>query len=428
MSAENFNIYDIYLSKPFSRMRNKTQLFSSLVDDHYHTRLLHSLEVEVISKKIARKLLKIGKIKESDIDMELLSSIALLHDIGHTPYGHIGERTLNKICSGKIDLEEVPNFDIIGVKCAFKHNINSAAILRKYFSKSKIKLAETLKENLVDGIIKHSKLSFQNGTDFGLAYVLGWLRNVNSIVTEDNNFKNIEGGIVFYADEFAQIGSDLLDLKNSKVADATGLRSTITNEDLQIDDKKDSVYLVDLMIKKFVVDLDIIKQGNNNYIFKNDKIMTIIDNFSIERKKIIENTDAIQNHDKSKEENIKVLYKFYFLNPEKANKNLLKDFYYRLLDLKYDFYPSEKSDTKSTMDMIKGIDPDSNSFQEDILKLWKEIKEEVDDSKNNKMTLRQENDYKQIYRCFIISVAIYISEMTDNYADDVYNDIINKKI
>ena len=58
--------------------------------DHYRTRLTHTLEVSQIARTISKSL---------DLNEDLTEAIALGHDLGHTPFGHAGERTLNKVCS-----------------------------------------------------------------------------------------------------------------------------------------------------------------------------------------------------------------------------------------------------------------------------------------------------------------------------------------
>lgn len=75
-------------SKAFRRLKHKTQVFLSPEGDHYRTRLTHTLEVSQISRTIARSL----KLNE-----DLTEAIALGHDLGHTPFGHTGERILNKL-------------------------------------------------------------------------------------------------------------------------------------------------------------------------------------------------------------------------------------------------------------------------------------------------------------------------------------------
>lgn len=75
-------------SKAFRRLKQKTQVFLSPEGDHYRTRLTHTLEVAQNARTIARALL---------LNEDLTEAIALGHDLGHTPFGHAGERALNRI-------------------------------------------------------------------------------------------------------------------------------------------------------------------------------------------------------------------------------------------------------------------------------------------------------------------------------------------
>ncbi len=76
--------------KAFRRLKHKTQVFLSPMGDHYRTRLTHTLEVSQIARTIARAL---------RLNEDLTEAIALGHDLGHTPFGHAGERALNRVCS-----------------------------------------------------------------------------------------------------------------------------------------------------------------------------------------------------------------------------------------------------------------------------------------------------------------------------------------
>ena len=76
-------------SKSFRRLMHKTQCFLSPEGDHYRTRLTHTLEVSQIARTIARAL---------RLNEDLTEAIALGHDLGHTPFGHAGERELDKLC------------------------------------------------------------------------------------------------------------------------------------------------------------------------------------------------------------------------------------------------------------------------------------------------------------------------------------------
>ena len=78
-------------SKAFRRLKHKTQVFFAPTGDHYRTRLTHTLEVS----QIARTIAKVLRLQE-----ELTEAIALGHDLGHTPFGHAGERVLNAFVPG----------------------------------------------------------------------------------------------------------------------------------------------------------------------------------------------------------------------------------------------------------------------------------------------------------------------------------------
>lgn len=76
-------------SKAFRRLKGKTQVFLEPEGDHYRTRLTHTLEVSQIARTIAKSLM---------LNEDLTEAIALGHDLGHTPFGHAGERALNEVC------------------------------------------------------------------------------------------------------------------------------------------------------------------------------------------------------------------------------------------------------------------------------------------------------------------------------------------
>ncbi len=92
-------------SKSFRRLKDKTQVFLSPKGDHYRTRLTHVLEVSQIARTIAKAL---------RLNEDLTEAIALGHDLGHTPFGHAGERMLNEIVVG-----------------GFSHNEQSVRIVEK---------------------------------------------------------------------------------------------------------------------------------------------------------------------------------------------------------------------------------------------------------------------------------------------------------
>ena len=101
-------------SRSFRRMMHKTQIFNANMGDHYRNRLTHTLEVAQISRSIGKVL---------GLNDELIEAIALGHDLGHTPFGHIGERTLDGILHNGL------NTNIPATGGRFKHNFQSLKVV-----------------------------------------------------------------------------------------------------------------------------------------------------------------------------------------------------------------------------------------------------------------------------------------------------------
>lgn len=114
--------------KSFRRLKNKTQVFFSPQGDHYITRLTHTLDVAQISRSIARAL---------SLNEDLAEAIALGHDLGHTPFGHSGERILNRLNPS-----------------GFEHNVQS---LRVVDVLEKDGRGLNLTFEVRDGILNHKK-------------------------------------------------------------------------------------------------------------------------------------------------------------------------------------------------------------------------------------------------------------------------------
>lgn len=113
-------------SKAFRRLTHKTQVFISPEGDHYRTRLTHTLEVAQIGRTIARAL---------RLNEDLTEAIALGHDLGHTPFGHAGEKALDDICDE-----------------GFKHYVQSIRVVEKIENKGK---GLNLTWEVKDGILNH---------------------------------------------------------------------------------------------------------------------------------------------------------------------------------------------------------------------------------------------------------------------------------
>ena len=125
--------------KAFRRLKNKTQVFFSPEGDHYRTRLTHTLSVSQVARGIARAL---------SLNEDLTEAIALGHDLGHTPFGHSGERILNKLNPS-----------------GFLHNEQSGRVVDVLENDGR---GLNLTREVVDGIINH-KMSCTPSTLEGMA-------------------------------------------------------------------------------------------------------------------------------------------------------------------------------------------------------------------------------------------------------------------
>lgn len=153
-------------SKTFRRLKHKTQVFLAPMGDHYRTRLTHVLEVSQIGRSIGSALC---------LNVPLIEAIALGHDLGHTPFGHAGEATLNELHPG-----------------GFRHYIHSLRVVDFLENQGQ---GLNLTFEVRNGIAKHSK-----GRE-------------NSILPTDTSAlaTSLEGQIVRIADIIAYVNHDMDD-------------------------------------------------------------------------------------------------------------------------------------------------------------------------------------------------------------------------
>ena len=165
-------------SKAFRRLKHKTQVFFAPAGDHYRTRLTHSLEVS----QIARTIAKVLRLHE-----ELTESIALGHDLGHTPFGHAGEKVLDALVPG-----------------GFRHYEQSLRIVDVLENDGR---GLNLTWEVRDGIGRHSK--GKRGSPVGLA--------------PDKRAATLEGQIMRVADLIAYVNHDIDDAVRAGVIKETDL-------------------------------------------------------------------------------------------------------------------------------------------------------------------------------------------------------------
>lgn len=159
--------------KAFRRLKHKTQVFLAPMGDHYRTRLTHTLEVAQIARTISKSL---------DLNEDLTEAIALGHDLGHTPFGHAGERTLNEVCN-------------LGF-CHYKQSIRVVELLENNG------LGLNLTKEVRDGIVNHRTSGHPS---------------------------TLEGKVVRLSDKIAYINHDIDDAIRGKIIGESDIPSRYTD-------------------------------------------------------------------------------------------------------------------------------------------------------------------------------------------------------
>jgi dGTPase len=121
-------------SRAFRRLENKTQVFTGRRSDHFRNRLTHTIEVAQISRTIAAEL---------QLNEDLVEALALVHDLGHPPFGHAGERVLNAAMQGYGD--------------QFDHNLHALRTVEKFEHRYAEFPGLNLTFEVREGIVKHSR-------------------------------------------------------------------------------------------------------------------------------------------------------------------------------------------------------------------------------------------------------------------------------
>ncbi len=296
-------------SKAFRRLDQKTQVFTAGKGDHFRTRLTHTLEVSQISRDLANQL----KLNEN-----LCEAIALAHDLGHPPFGHAGEETLNEIMQ-KFNKN-------------FEHNQQSKLVVEKLEKTHPDFDGLNLTIEVLEGLMKHQTAWDQEGIKFEKA-------------------AHLEAQVVNLADEIAYSNHDIDDGLRSGIINLKQLRKLnlwIDSENLVI--KKFGEGLdEDVLISRTISQLmslmieNLIKNTKNN--LKINKIKTlenvrdfqgVLVEFNKEMAKKIKELRVflyqnfylhpeINNINEKGKNMIKKIFNYYYNNFEKLPKNFSKD-------------------------------------------------------------------------------------------------------
>jgi dGTPase len=178
-------------SRAFRRLEAKTQVFTIRYSDHFRNRLTHTLEVSQIARTVAAAL---------GLNTDLAETLALVHDIGHPPFGHAGEKKLDELMRER--------------GSRFNHNLQALRIVEQFESPYLDFPGLNLTFEVREGIIKHSH-DYTASQFPNLAEYLLDLRTP------------LEGQLIDWVDEIAYNNADLDDAREAELLDLEALRSEV---------------------------------------------------------------------------------------------------------------------------------------------------------------------------------------------------------
>jgi dGTPase len=182
----------IVQSRAFRRLAGKTQVFTSRASDHFRSRLTHTIEVAQVARQVAATL---------GLNVDLAETLALVHDIGHPPFGHAGERALDRCLQAH------------GLR--FDHNLHALRIVERFEQRYAGHRGLNLTLGTREGIIKHSRDYSSTDHPELAEYFLGQL-------------PPLEAQIIDLADEIAYLTADLDDGVESGHLDIRHVRDHVS--------------------------------------------------------------------------------------------------------------------------------------------------------------------------------------------------------
>lgn len=429
-------------AKTYRRLVDKAQIFTSSKGDHYRTRMTHTLEVAQIARAIAVGL---------NLNIELTESIALAHDLGHTPFGHQGERTLDKILKGKIDIiKYMPGEN--NFYGGFKHNFQGIRVAdyleEKYVEYDGLDLSY----QVLEGILKHTSVKIKHCEDCAnreccdnsCFELTEFLRHGDQrYLYPDIPFPTtLEGQIVAIADEIAQRSHDLDDAFESGIIDTKQLHNYLTlqkttklNDPLKLiednfseaislhrafvdEDELEHSRIVSAVIDFFITDtirqsLENIEAFVPNALYNtehrfNTKLITFSTDGSflcdylekIISKKVI-NASEVVRFDNTAATIIQKLFSAYYNNPKLLHRGTLRKVY---IDIR-----------QSTDQVIDFIDGDRGEVDKELKKIIA--------TDPNELPPAERDIYRTKNKIMVRAIADYISGMTDSYAINEYHSL-----
>ncbi|HEX2925598.1 MAG TPA: HD domain-containing protein [Ruminiclostridium sp.] len=332
----------ILYSMEFRRLRHKTQVFFNAKNDHICTRMEHVLNVGSIAVTIARTL---------NLNQDLTYAIALGHDLGHAPFGHSGERVLDK-CMKKVNPEN-----------GFQHEIHSLRVVEKLATRiSKEKIHEKCGLNLTfevkDGIVSHCGENYNE-------YVL--TRDLNKTPEMLHKIKDrghlpftLEACVVRLVDRIAYVGRDIEDAVRVNLMNMHDIPQDIRNELGNTNGEIINTLVCDMVENSYGRDCIRLSRA------KGEALEKLIN----ENVRLIYKADKITRYEKIAENTLEGLFDSLlnslsdFERLQSSENKVYRMFYNFILDKAYD---KSESDSQKVIDFIAGMtDPFAQSCFEEI--------------------------------------------------------------
>nr|WP_307989236.1 dNTP triphosphohydrolase [uncultured Niameybacter sp.] len=346
-------------SRAFRRLMHKTQIFNANMGDHYRNRLTHTLEVSQIARSIGKVL---------GLNDELIEAISLGHDLGHTPFGHIGERTLHMIISGRTYTHEEMKINNLG---GFKHNFQGLHLVDNLETCSNSWGGMNLTLAVREGILKHTdrKIKIWEMKE-GEKVKKKEEVNYECLNMEDINIDlpsfTLEGQVVAIADEIAQCTHDLEDgirsgiITLKDIQNCELVKKVCEKKSINLNELNTTVEIRNVLIKTLVGFLiedvcnatfdnleKLFPQGDYpKFTSKNDVYTQDVVKFSKEvsedekqlsslKSNLVIMSQQVSQADSKAEYLIKKIFKAYFLHPQQLPDYILKRYFIkkgRILD------------------------------------------------------------------------------------------------
>lgn len=427
----------ILYSKAFRRLAGKTQVYVAGVDDHVRTRLTHTLEVSQIARTIARNL---------NLNEDLVEAMSLGHDIGHTPYGHAGERILHEFMTPhenhqlvKCPLDRADS--IFEDSLGFKHNLQSVKTTITS-EKNYGEFGLNLTNFTLFGMWFHSEPTYgdrKNNCSSAMGY---YDRFKKYLLLDNQNYAwSFEAFVVREADEIAQRHHDLEDAVRGKIITKDEIHKLIRDffgDNISSNEnpdprKDDSSYLTEL--STFIVNLLVERLIRSSIINLN----ALIDKYDLKQ---ITFGKFICDHDCTDNEVKAIISYDNYTYHDDFCKNL-HGFKHEISDRLLSSYSIQRADAKGAYIIRKVFQafyanpqqlPDHSIMQfllmthkyntfENIIKLVEDkgmghIRHEFD--KFNKSEVQCNEELKLVLMRVICD---HIAGMTDTYVQKMYQDL-----